>query len=462
MIHIGTFPFVLFPFQALSHNFRLDIRNPSTLESFPSMPAPGSAPSKLSDTILIRGAKQVVTLQGPARMRQGAELRELGLIRDGSILIQNGMITQVGSSRRIENLKESAHARTLDARNMIVLPAFLDSVRDLLPLEAPLEAASLSANRPGSTDSGADDSEPFYTFHALNTVVRRLEREVQRLEREGTLFSQFQLRFPHQPALQSRLLRNLLQLDLQRQSFRATLHFDRIPDLPAGNGAPFSHRLPRAARGFWKQLHPSIAVSIRSAALAELSPAEQIRKLRLLSDGLPAFLVDPEALTTQNLVDLCLGTGTSVMGVPPAAQNEQEIFARLAVPWLVPAAALVFSASSEIANLQNAIRSGMCLALCSGLDVNARGVSSPMAASAVLRQNGGIFVEDLLQLSIANLAFALGVGDRLGSIEAGKEGNLVLLDCDDYREIGTQLGMPSVRGILRRGILTNDCLRFHG
>jgi hypothetical protein len=38
----------------------------------------------------------------------------------------------------------------------------------------------------------------------------------------------------------------------------------------------------------------------------------------------------------------------------------------------------------------------------------------------------------------------------------------VLLDCDDYREIGTQLGMPSVRGILRRGILTNDCLRFHG
>ena len=404
----------------------------------------------------------MVTLQGPARMRQGAELRELGLIRDGSILVQDGIITQVGSSRRLENLKEAANARILDARNLVVIPAYVDSVRDLLPLEDSLAAPQPEPVGSRSEALGTKDSEIFYTFHALNTVVRRLEREVLRLERGGTLFSQFQLRFPDQPALQSRLLRNLLQLDLQRQSFRAELHFDRVPDLSIGSGTPFSHRLPRAARGFWKQLQPSIAVSVRSAAISGLGAPEQLRKLRLLFDDLPGFLVGPEALTAESLLDLCLGTGSSVMGTPPTTRNEQELFARFAVPWLVPAASLVFGPSSAIANLQDAIRAGMHLALCSGLDVNARSVSSPMAASALLRQNGGVFVEELLHLSIVNLAFALGVGDRLGTIEAGKEGSLVLLDCDDYREIGTQLGMPPVRGILRRGILANDCLRLHG
>ena len=37
--------------------------------------------------VLIRGARQLLTLRGAATPRRGAELRELGLIPDGTVLI---------------------------------------------------------------------------------------------------------------------------------------------------------------------------------------------------------------------------------------------------------------------------------------------------------------------------------------------------------------------------------------
>ena len=54
--------------------------------------------------ILVRGARQLLTLRGSAGLRRGAELRELGLIHDGAVLIQNGVIQEAGPSRRVENL----------------------------------------------------------------------------------------------------------------------------------------------------------------------------------------------------------------------------------------------------------------------------------------------------------------------------------------------------------------------
>ncbi|MHB8754586.1 MAG: amidohydrolase family protein, partial [Candidatus Acidiferrales bacterium] len=89
-----------------------------------------SKPSKFS-ALLITGCAELLTLRGPAP-RRGRALADLGVIRDGALLIRDGRIAAVGPRRRVENLRESRHARKLDLGGRVVLPGFVDSHTHLI------------------------------------------------------------------------------------------------------------------------------------------------------------------------------------------------------------------------------------------------------------------------------------------------------------------------------------------
>jgi imidazolonepropionase-like amidohydrolase len=85
----------------------------------------------LAQPIPVRGAKQLLTLREPSGVRRGSALRDLAFIEDGSILIRDGVITAVGTSRRIENLKEARHAVEIPVKGKIVMPGFVDASLNL-------------------------------------------------------------------------------------------------------------------------------------------------------------------------------------------------------------------------------------------------------------------------------------------------------------------------------------------
>ena len=77
--------------------------------------------------ILVRGARQLITLRGDSGPRRGAALRDLGLIQDGAVLVRDGVIASLGPSRRVENLSAARSAREIDATGRVVVPGFVDS-----------------------------------------------------------------------------------------------------------------------------------------------------------------------------------------------------------------------------------------------------------------------------------------------------------------------------------------------
>lgn len=81
--------------------------------------------------MLITGCAELLTLRGSAP-RRGLALGDLGIIRDGALLIRNGRIAAVGPRRRIESLRESRRARKLDLGGCVVLPGFVDSHTHLI------------------------------------------------------------------------------------------------------------------------------------------------------------------------------------------------------------------------------------------------------------------------------------------------------------------------------------------
>src|SRR5579884_4462293 len=93
--------------------------------------------------LLVRGARQLVTLHGPDGPRRGGQLNNPGLIPDGSVLIIDGVIQEVGPTRRIENLAIARDADEIDASGRVVMPGFVDSHTHLVsgpPIPADFES----------------------------------------------------------------------------------------------------------------------------------------------------------------------------------------------------------------------------------------------------------------------------------------------------------------------------------
>ena len=70
----------------------------------------------------------------------------LNVVKNGALLIRNGVIQDVGPSRRVENLAGAKKAREIDATGKLVMPAFADADMALV-IPAPIEKQSDGSTR---------------------------------------------------------------------------------------------------------------------------------------------------------------------------------------------------------------------------------------------------------------------------------------------------------------------------
>src|SRR5208282_1240447 len=64
--------------------------------------------------------------------RRGAALSTLGIIKDGALLVRDGLIAAVGTRAKIEALPEASSAEKLNLGGRVVLPGFVDSHTHLI------------------------------------------------------------------------------------------------------------------------------------------------------------------------------------------------------------------------------------------------------------------------------------------------------------------------------------------
>jgi imidazolonepropionase len=63
---------------------------------------------------------------------------------------------------------------------------------------------------------------------------------------------------------------------------------------------------------------------------------------------------------------------------------------------------------------------------------------------------------EALAAATINAAYAIGLGDQVGSLETGKLADLLVLDTDDYRALGYRFGTNLVRTVIKRGKVVVD------
>lgn len=411
--------------------------------------------------ILIRGARQLLSLRGPSGPRRGPALFDLGLIRDGAVLIRNGVIQDVGPARRIENLSIARKAHEIDATGRVVMPAFVD-----------LETSLVHAHpAPRSLDrllKHYDSSEAVVFRDVLDDGARGIdELSAQNLRRRAGMVAKGMLThgtgtletrsgYPLDPQAALKVLR--VQSDLKDgppEVLSSLLVNQPDPDDIRRSAAVLCEdQLPNIRR---RRLASFVDLECEPASLD--SPAfEQIcTTARRLGFGVK---VHAGLFSSRSAVGAALDCGAiSVGNLRHVTRDEIALLSRSAtIAVLTPGMALQLGLA-HAAPGRELIDAGVIPALASGYHAEfSPGYNMQLILLLACRLYR-FRPEEAIIASTINAAHALRVESSLGSIETGKQADLLILEVSDFREIAYYAGVNIVRTVIKRGEIAHQACK---
>lgn len=375
-------------------------------------------------------------------------MAELGLIVDGSLLIDGHRIDEIGSTRRIENLSKARNARLLDVSGKVVTPGFVDSHTRLLSLPGPRAMAksldSRSSVDPGARPSGGSAAS------SLRAQRIRARAWTYRLAAGGATTIEIRLAADGDGRDAARGLRAVLAVN--RDPIQAVgVVAARSESLAADPVRVIREIIHIAAQAGRKRL--AYGFEIESAA-APWAP-EVCRAIREMcrAAGLDLKVVDPSGVGIEAVRRaVCLGA-LSIEGFSPDwnDQRQADLLAEShLVATLIPGSG-GRGARSRTPIGRKLIDRGAAVCLATGFGGPERVTLNMAWAMGVACREMGLSAAEAFTAATLNGAAAMGLADSIGSLEPGKSADLAVFDVPDYREIPYFLGVNLCIATIKSG-----------
>ncbi len=362
----------------------------------------------------------MLTLRGVPGVRRGGAMNDLGVIEDGSVLIQNRCIVAVGPTRRLENLKEAKQASIIPADGRIVLPGFVDSSLRVMVGSAMRPVRGISQNR---------------LVQEASTVIRSaLQYGTTRAEVKAGGAT---------PAEDLRTLKSTLRLSGATESFARTWLVRPLPDETAEETrkrrtSVFDYLVRKVQNSF-----------VEIEASSETCGAARELLQTATERNLPCKIAWHGSL--QELPDLLLQFRVQTITGLGGSEMEALQFLQQSHTLLVMNGGDTLASDRSEFQIRRFLDGGGGIALASGYDPMRVPMFSMQLAVALAVWRLNLTTEEAITAATINAAYASGMAAKTGSLECGKDADLLLLNLSDYRELPKQCGVNHVGMAIQAG-----------
>jgi imidazolonepropionase len=391
---------------------------------------------------------QLVTLAGPARARVGAELRELGIIEDAALLIEDGRIVAAGRYSEIKE-KIPAGAVTIDAAGCCVTPGFVDAHTHLVfagnrAAEFEKRIAGATYQEIAAAGGGILSTVAQTRAASEDELLACARRNRDWMLRGGTTALEAKSGYGLDRETELKMLRVLRRLGDEGPA-------RIVPTLLAAHTVPpeFAGRRAEYVRFVAEELIPEVA----AAGLARYCDA-------FCDDH--AFTVDECRIVLEAAKRYGLGQrihaeqfrpGTGAMlaaelGAATADHLETVDAATLAAlrragvqPVLLPASVFCLS-RTQYPPARAMVDAGLAVVLATDFNPGSSPVASMPFVMSLACLQMGLTPAEALTASTINAACSLGLGNEIGSLEPGKRADFLIHESRDYRELAYFAAAP--------------------
>ncbi len=411
-------------------------------------------------TTLIRNLAQIATPVAPAPVR-GARMRELQIISDAAIVIDNGRFRFVGPEKDLPAELSKNLTDEIDARRMTALPGLVDS-HTHLPFAGFRESEfnrrlhGESYQEIAASGGGIASSVRATREAAEAELVQNIEARTRTMALHGTTTAEAKSGYG-------------LNLEDELKQLRAIRAAEPSSPVRLVATCLAAHEFPPESRGDAKARE-----EYKRLVIEEILPAVSRERLAGFCDvfveqGVYTLAEGEEILrrgvelgmTPRIHADELSDTGGAGLAATLDAASADHLMyisdrgiealaASNTVANLLPATSL-FLMSERFAPARQLIDRGAIVSLSTDCNPGSSMTESMQLILQLACLKMKMTVEEALTAATLNGAWSLRMSDEIGSIEVGKQADLILLEAPNYLHLVYHFGVNLVRDVFRDG-----------
>jgi imidazolonepropionase len=414
--------------------------------------------------LLLTNAAQVVTCAA-AGPKRGAALADVGVIEEGAVAVDGGVIVAVGPAAALHG--RFAPRTTLDATGKVLCPGFVDCHTHLVfggerVAEFERKLAGVTYQELLAAGGGILATMRATRAASVAELFEAGRRHLATMQRLGATTVEIKSGYGLDTASELKLLTAIEQLAgaTPLDIVPTFLGAHAIPPEYAGRGDDYvdllcSEMLPAVHDWWGRSRFAASGAPLFQDVFCEEGVFDVAQSRRILEAGL-RFGLRPKihadefvALGGSTLAVELRAISADHLDVTPAAEIA-TLGASETLAVLLPGVNLHLG-SHHFADARALIDAGAALALATDFNPGSAPILSLPLVMALACRYQHLTPGEALNAVTINAAHAVGLGDRLGSLEVGKQADVLVIDAPDYRHLVYWLGINLVAAVVKRG-----------
>ncbi len=415
--------------------------------------------------LLIHSTAQLVTCYSPAGPKRGADMGDVGLIHDGAVAINEGRILAAGDS---EGLRERYRGReNIDATGKVICPGFVDPHTHVVYAGDRVDEFELRIK--GATymeimaAGGGIASTVAATREAtLAELVAQSRPRLETMLALGTTTVEIKTGYGLAAEHELKMLKAIEQLAEE-------VAVDLVPTFLAAHAVPTEYQgrtgayvdevvegmLPQAAAWYRGSRFAQRGIPFFNDVFCEENAFNLAQSRRVLEAGRGLGLrpkIHAGEFNALGGVSLGVELGAASADHLDVMSPDEvtDLASSNTIGVLLPAVNFNLG-SLEFAGGRALIDAGAAVALSTDINPGSAPCPSMPLVMALATRYQKLLPAEALYAATINAAHAIDLADRVGSIEAGKQADLLIVDAPDYRHLAYQFGGNLVETVIKNG-----------